>query len=840
LISSTEASVQSTQEAKSWRRFVDPLILVTLGAFAVTQPLLSDFRDGAGYFVARRNEPIDIVLLVVVLTLVPGLIANLIVWAADGFSEVARRVAQSTFVGIFVALIAQTTLVRITSINRVVLMVASALIGVLAGWAYGRSKWFKTFLTYLIPAPLIFALFFLLTPPVSALVFPSSTADVEAAVASDTPVVFVVFDEFPVVSLLNAQGGIDANRYPNFAALASTSTWYKYTAAAHDNTLWAVQALLTGQIPDASRLPTTANYPGNLFTFLEQSHEMNVVEPFTHLCPPALCESDESTSFTDRLTSLAMDSMRLYAMMVSPDATASASVSDPFNEFTPGEARRVAQHEFETDQAERFTQFLDGIGSSEPRLHFVHQFLPHAPFRYYPSGSQYNNGEELDGLESEIWVEPALAHQAYQRHLLQVQMTDGMIGEMLDRLETMGILEEALVVVTADHGISFQPGSSRRPVTVDNVYEVGLVPLFIKAPHQDRGQVDATPSRTIDVLPTLAAHLGLEIPWAHDGQSLLDESAPRPLTVQPSEGDAVSLDDLNGGVAAATDHIESLFGKDSGGFDLYSIGRYDSLIGAAPSNVVTGTSGLTGEVEESWRLAHVTPNTGDFVPGFVHGHLTGTVDDGLSVAVALNGVVETVVPTFRGEDGSRFNVIIPDDAFVSGFNELELLAVSGSPDAPLVEAIDLEGHTQFEMETASTGRVTRLVASDGTFWRLDEGSRIAGSVDDAAWSDPAFLSSSAKDLEIQGWAVNETGPKPGDLIVFFVNGVFSGTAGLDIPRPDIQNVYDVSDVLTSGFLGRMPEFLPADSLDVRVFALSDGVAEELPITDAAQTAIVAG
>ena len=119
------------------------------------------------------------------------------------------------------------------------------------GWAYGRSKWFKTFLTYLIPAPLIFALFFLLTPPVSGLVFPSSTADVEAAVASDTPVVFVVFDEFPLVSLLNAQGGIDATRYPNFAALASMSTWYKYTAAAHDNTLWAVPSLLTGQIRKA-------------------------------------------------------------------------------------------------------------------------------------------------------------------------------------------------------------------------------------------------------------------------------------------------------------------------------------------------------------------------------------------------------------------------------------------------------------------------------------------------------------------------------------------------------------------------------------------------------------
>ena len=194
-------------------------------------------------------------------------------------------------------------------------------------------------------------------------------------------------------------------------------------------------------------------------------------------------------------------------MMLNPKASGVASVSDPFNEFRPGEARRVAQNEFETDQVGRFGQFLEGISPSNAGLNFIHLFLPHAPFRYYPSGSQYNNGEELDGLESEVWVEPALASQAYQRHLLQVQMADRMIGALLDRLEGVGILDEALVVVTADHGISFEPESSRRPLTAQNGHDVGLVPLFIKAPHQDRGVVDTIPSRTVDVMPTVADHL---------------------------------------------------------------------------------------------------------------------------------------------------------------------------------------------------------------------------------------------------------------------------------------------------------------------------------------------
>ena len=44
------------------------------------------------------------------------------------------------------------------------------------------------------------------------------------------------------------------------------------------------------------------------------------------------------------------------------------------------------------------------------------------------------------------------------------------------------------MVVTADHGISFQiRHTTGEPITDDNAYEVGLVPLFIKAPYQSQG-----------------------------------------------------------------------------------------------------------------------------------------------------------------------------------------------------------------------------------------------------------------------------------------------------------------------------------------------------------------
>jgi hypothetical protein len=45
---SAHAAGVRTQGLTWWHRSRDFLILVMLGAFAVTQPLLSDFRAGAG------------------------------------------------------------------------------------------------------------------------------------------------------------------------------------------------------------------------------------------------------------------------------------------------------------------------------------------------------------------------------------------------------------------------------------------------------------------------------------------------------------------------------------------------------------------------------------------------------------------------------------------------------------------------------------------------------------------------------------------------------------------------------------------------------------------------
>src|SRR3954469_24811309 len=86
-----------------------------------------------------------------------------------------------------------------------------------------------------------------------------------AYAARDTPVVLVVFDAFRVTLLEDADGNIDATRFPNIAALAGQATWYRNATTAHENTIFSVPAILDGRAPQPGTHPTLDSHPNNLF-----------------------------------------------------------------------------------------------------------------------------------------------------------------------------------------------------------------------------------------------------------------------------------------------------------------------------------------------------------------------------------------------------------------------------------------------------------------------------------------------------------------------------------------------------------------------------------------------
>ena len=155
-----------------------------------------------------------------------------------------------------------------------------------------------------------------------------------------------------------------------------------------------------------------------------------------------------------------------------------------------------------------------------------------------------------------------------------------------------------------------------------------MVPLFIKAPHQSSGIVETTPARTIDVLPTVAEHLGIELPWQHQGQPLTRKSENAPAAA--GEGLwgrlEVELDDVAEGVLDATEYAYSIFGDGNGRIDPYSLGDYDGLIDRAPEEVVDWLVGARCARRRPMASGPCLRIGSAFVPGFIRGEVVGDVE----------------------------------------------------------------------------------------------------------------------------------------------------------------------------------------------------------------------
>ncbi len=88
---------------------------------------------------------------------------------------------------------------------------------------------------------------------------------------------------------------------------------------------------------------------------------------------------------------------------------------------------------------------------------------------------------------------------------LSIANLDAGVGALLDRLDAMGLLHDAVVVITSDHGEYF--GEHHLLGHSKDVYQPVLaVPLIIKAPRQSLAAAVDTPASSTDVPALIAAH----------------------------------------------------------------------------------------------------------------------------------------------------------------------------------------------------------------------------------------------------------------------------------------------------------------------------------------------
>jgi hypothetical protein len=639
------------------------LQLFALFALAVAQPLLDLLARHAPFLVAHRATPGDIVLLVAALLVAPPAAAWLL---EEILGRLSRSLGRALHLGWIVALVTATVfpaLARLADVRGAVLLAAALTLGAFAGVAFARLRVVRMLVTALAISPFVFAAAFAFDASIAKLLFASGDpqADFSVSIEGETPVVVVIFDELPTTSLLDPTGQIDSIRYPAFARLARHATWFRRASGVHALTEHAIPAILTGRYPDPTRLPIASDHPHNLFTLLQGRYALNVVEPFTALfrSPDANPEPGERLA---RMRSVAADLFVVYLHLLLPSEWRASlpSVTRGWRDFQ----------------------------QAPPTLHFLHIPLPHVPWQYVPSGRAYYPPLDFDFWDNmwgqrEWWVV-----QGYQRHLLQLALVDTLLGELLDRLEHVGLYDTTLLVVAADHGASFRAGQSRRdPGTMEHPEDVLGVPLFIKRPHQREGEESLRNVETIDILPTIADLLGARVAWEVDGCSAFDPACPprRHKTMYSRNDVRMSFDpDL----LLRRDSLErklELFGSGARPNGLFRIGPHRDLVGRRVEEIgVRGTANARAQLmRKAFERADQRPDA------FAFARITGILDrnptneEPIYVAVAVEGTIHAVAPAFRGRTGDHlFSTMLPEDAYRFPGDRVELFALDLSNGVP--------------------------------------------------------------------------------------------------------------------------------------------------------------
>lgn len=167
------------------------------------------------------------------------------------------------------------------------------------------------------------------------------------------------------------------------------------------------------------------------------------------------------------------------------------------------------------DYAGNFKEFMDERPEDQP---FCFWYGASEPHRGYEKGSGVEAGKSIKKVKVPGFLpDVEEVRSDILDYYVEVEWFDRHLGDMLDYLESIGELDNTLVVVTSDNGMPF-------PRAKANLYEYGVhMPMAVRWPGKIKAgrNVDDLIS-FIDLAPTFLDVAGVEIPDSMSGKSFKD------------------------------------------------------------------------------------------------------------------------------------------------------------------------------------------------------------------------------------------------------------------------------------------------------------------------------
>ncbi len=681
--------------------FIDALHVFVLASFAVAQPIYDRLSGRAALFVDQSmGMPVAYLLVALISVGLPTLIVlieGLVRYGSPRCYEALHRVV----ICVFLLLVAVPICKQFIFLFPTAVVVGAIVAAVIGTRLYLKYRTIRTMVTWAALGIVIFPLIFLVQ-------FSSNFTRISPSSHrtdrwSPVPVVFLVFDEFCGSSLMTPEREIDAQRFPNFAALARDTTWFRNATSVNQSTSQALPAILSGCYPATSHYPVTANLPQNLFSELVTmaGYDLVAFEPVSGLAPPGVeTNPNPPQGVWSQAAFVSNYLWRVYLFHVTPSEYQKYLPEIPKLWFGMHDSmnidatrrRGVFRYNWTGTRDFQFQHFLNCLdGADKPTLYFMHFLLPHLPWCYLPSGSRYAiDGEDWQllsvGSEETLpgtWGQDELEMvNNQQRYLLQLMYVDKLLGKFIARLKETGLYDRSLLIVTADHGISFRSNLPRRGTVTENADEILSVPMFIKLPGQKTGGSNDQTVESVDLFPTVADVVGLSLERPTDGWSVFDRV--RPQRTKKTFGDYQELQTVDPAVISKSIIpliIRERFGDSTDPQSLYETHQIPELIGRRSDSLTLAT---TAPLEmEILRFGDTVTTTGTkTVPCLYEGQLPSkrTSAAPMVIAVSVNGTIQAVTRTYRiaGAPSRQWSAMVPELAFHEGKNDVRIYKVTGT------------------------------------------------------------------------------------------------------------------------------------------------------------------
>jgi sulfur carrier protein ThiS len=571
------------------------LAILTLTTFVIAQSVYEILAANPQFLVVRRAANGHLLHIIIVFNLLPAValfsLWSLCRWVSRTLAQVCLSVFSFAFFLAFFWQLHNAHLASWHPFHRSYLLwIVPALLLGLASLRFQKA--FHSFVLLLSPAVLLFPSLFLYrtwggTSPSHAQ-NRSERDPVDSSTTSKTypPVFIMVFDELTLPALLDPNGQVDGSRFPNFKELAAQSYWFRNNTSNAEYTERCLSTIFTGRYQPKWQ-PSEA-YKDNLFTLLRPYYRIYIHELITQFCNDETDYCFWPMSYSSRML-FQRDVAYLYATRLLP-RDFRVSLPDVTKTWGPFLDRREEMRA----RVDRFQAFVDSLDTvSDNSLYFFHEELPHSPYLLTPEGRIYD--ARILHFDPGFAGNQPLLKDIQERYLAQVAFVDSEVGRFIGKLKQLGVYEKALLVVTSDHGVSWNTEAPGRQLKRDNAEMILSVPLFIKMPFQTKGVTTDQDAQQIDLLPTLAGALGVPIPWPHPGWNILDQHGEKRLKIAyDGFGDRFDFgDDL--GLKWASANLEPpvspLVGQK---IDTFQVEQYQTIVGNFDNVEIPETGSPTG------------------------------------------------------------------------------------------------------------------------------------------------------------------------------------------------------------------------------------------------------